>query len=141
MAQDGEIRGGRYDQKDALCLDGARLTPVGSSGGVVEYRTFPDTFVKVLAYPSTVVENPASTWKVFNRSGLILEYDGTSDARVMGRSGVIRSWLVQRVSDRSENTIEYEYLNFTAGGAPTPRGDRPSATTGSSRRARRGGAW
>jgi len=78
---------------------------VGSSGGVVEYRTFPDSFVKVLAYPSKVLENPADTLKVFNRSGLILEYGGTPDARVLGRSGVIRSWLVQRVSDRSENTI------------------------------------
>jgi hypothetical protein len=72
VAQDGEIRSVRYDQRDALCLDGARLMPVGSSGGVVEYRTFPETFVKVLAYPSTVVENPADTFKVFNRSGLIL---------------------------------------------------------------------
>ena len=114
MAQDGEIRSVRYDQKDALCLDGARLVPVGSSNGVVEYRTFPDTFVKVLAYPSTVPDNPADTLKVFNRSGLVLEYGTQPDARVLGRSGVIRSWLVQRVSDRSENTIAYEYLNFTA---------------------------
>jgi RHS repeat-associated protein len=114
VAQDGEIRSVRYDQQDALCLDGARLMPVGNSGGVVEYRTFPDTFVKVLAYPSLLPENPADTFKVFNRSGLILEYGGTTDARVMGRNGVIRSWLVQRASDRSANTIEYEYLNFTA---------------------------
>ncbi len=55
MAQDGEIRSVRGDQKDSLCLDGARLVPVGSSNGVVQYRTFPETFVKVLAYPSTVV--------------------------------------------------------------------------------------
>jgi len=119
VAQDGEIRSVRYDQQDALCLDGARLIQVGSSNGVVEYRTFPDTFVKVLATPSKVPGNPADTLKVFNRAGLILEYGGTNDARVMGRNGVVRSWLVQRVSDRSENTIDYEYLNFTAGGAHT----------------------
>jgi RHS repeat-associated protein len=119
MAQDGEIRSVRYDQHDALCLDGARLMPVDSSNGVVEYRTFPDTFVKVLAYPSTVPENPADTLKVFNRSGLVLEYGSEASARVMGRNGVIRSWLVQRVSDRSENTIEYAYLNFTAADAHT----------------------
>ncbi|MEO5730154.1 MAG: SpvB/TcaC N-terminal domain-containing protein, partial [Byssovorax sp.] len=119
MAQDGQVRGVRYDEKDALCLDGARLLPVGNSDGVVEYRTFPDTFVKVVAFPSKVLENPAETLKVFTRSGLILEYGGTPDARVMGRSGVIRSWLVQRVSDRSENTIGYEYLNFTAADAHT----------------------
>ncbi|MEO5725627.1 MAG: SpvB/TcaC N-terminal domain-containing protein, partial [Byssovorax sp.] len=113
MAQDGQVRGVRYDDQDALCLDGARLVPVGSSNGVVEYRTLPDTFVKVLASPSKVPGNPADTIKVFTRSGLVLEYGGTPDARVMGRSGVIRSWLVQRVSDRSENTIAYEYLNFT----------------------------
>ncbi|MEO7592086.1 MAG: SpvB/TcaC N-terminal domain-containing protein, partial [Byssovorax sp.] len=120
MAQDGQIRSVRYDQHDALCLDGARLMPVGISGdGVVEYRTFPDTFVKVVAFPSKVLENPADSLKVFTRSGLILEYGGTPDARVMGRNGVIRSWLVQRVSDRSENTIGYEYLNFTAADAHT----------------------
>jgi RHS repeat-associated protein len=114
MAQDGEIRGVRYDQHDALCLDGVRLVQVGSSDGVVEYRTFPDTFVKVLASPSKVAENPAETLKVFTRSGLILEYGGTRDAVTTGRKGVIRSWLVQRSSDRSENTLSYEYLNLTA---------------------------
>jgi hypothetical protein len=119
MAQDGQVRSVRYDEIDALCLDGARLVPVGSSNGVVEYRTFPDTFVKVLASPSKVPGNPADTLKVFTRSGLILEYGGATDARVMGRNAVIRSWLVKRVSDRSENTIDYEYLNFTANDAHT----------------------
>ena len=73
MAQDNQIRSVRYDQHDALCLDGARLVPVGSSSdGVLEYRTFPDTFVKVLASPSKVPQNPAETLKVFTRSGLII---------------------------------------------------------------------
>ncbi|MEP7126454.1 MAG: SpvB/TcaC N-terminal domain-containing protein, partial [Byssovorax sp.] len=115
VAQDSQLRSVRYDQDDALCLDGARLVQVGSSNGVVEYRTFPDSFVKVLAYPSKVAENPAETLKVFARSGLILEYGSSPDSKVMGRSGVIRSWLVNRVSDRSENTIDYEYLNISAG--------------------------
>jgi hypothetical protein len=115
IAHDGQIRGVRYDQGDGLCLDGARLVPVGTSGGAVEYRTFPDTFVKVLAYPSKVADNPADKLTVFARSGLILEYGNSPDSKVMGRTGVIRSWLVQRVSDRSENTIDYEYLNLTAG--------------------------
>jgi RHS repeat-associated protein len=115
IAQDGQIRGVRYDQLDGLCLDGARLIPVGSSNGIVEYRTFPDTFVKVFALPSKVAANPAETLKVFARSGLILEYGTSPDSKVMARSGVIRSWLVKRVSDRSENTIDYEYLNLTTG--------------------------
>ena len=119
MAQDGEIRSVRYDQHDALCLDGARLVPVGSSDGVIEYRTFPDTFVKVLASPGKIQENPAETLKVFTRSGLILEYGGVPDAVMMGRNGVIRSWLVRHVSDRSENTIAYEYWNRTGDGAHT----------------------
>ncbi|MEP7126921.1 MAG: FG-GAP-like repeat-containing protein, partial [Byssovorax sp.] len=114
-AQDNQLRSVRYDQGDALCLDGARLVQVGSSNGVVEYRTFPDTFVKVLAYPSTIAANPADTLKVFARSGLILEYGASPDSKVMGRSGVVRSWLVNRVRDRSENTIDYEYLNLSAG--------------------------
>ena len=77
----GCFPGGGYDpglvcglQHHGLCLDGARLLPIGTSNGVVEYRTLPDTFVKVLAPPSKISETPADTWKVFTRSGLILEY-------------------------------------------------------------------
>ena len=36
LAQDGEIRGVRYDAEDKLCLDGKRLIPVGQSPGIIE---------------------------------------------------------------------------------------------------------
>ncbi|KYG01643.1 hypothetical protein BE21_56380 [Sorangium cellulosum] len=50
LAQDGEIRGVRYDGDDALCLDGQRLVPVRERPGTIEYRMFPDTFVKVVGH-------------------------------------------------------------------------------------------
>ncbi|WP_437303482.1 SpvB/TcaC N-terminal domain-containing protein [Sorangium sp. So ce388] len=48
LAQDGEIRGVAYDGDDGLCLDGKRLVAVGRAPGTIEYRTFPDTMVKVV---------------------------------------------------------------------------------------------
>src|SRR6185503_1363170 len=50
LAQDGEIRGVRYDASDKLCLDGKRLIPVGQAPGTLEYRTLPDTLVKVIGH-------------------------------------------------------------------------------------------
>ena len=114
MAHDRRIRAVRNDAEDGLCLDGARLVAVGQSEGATEYRTFPDSFAKVLAYPSKVTANPADTWKVFTRSGMILEYGGSADAAVMGRGGAIRSWLLRRAADRSGNAIDYGYTNTTA---------------------------
>ena len=109
MAQDGTIRGVRYDEKDAFCLDGKRLVQVGEKSGVIEYRTFPDTFTKVLAYSGKDPSHGPDTWKAFNRSGIQLDYGGSADTTPFGRRGVIRSWLVKRASDRNENTIDYEY--------------------------------
>ncbi len=119
VAQDGRIRAVRDDAEDALCLDGARLVAVGKSGDATEYRTFPDTFTKVLAKPGDLQANPAASFQVFTRSGRILDYGGAPDARVLGRSGVIRSWLLRRASDRSGNTIDYDYTHVTAGDGHT----------------------
>ncbi len=109
MAQDQHIRGVRYDTNDALCLDGKRLVAVGEDNGVIEYRTFPDTFTKVLSFPGSNPAKGPATFKAFMRSGLILDYGGSVDTMPLGRKGVIRSWLVKRASDRNENTIDYKY--------------------------------
>ncbi|XXZ24107.1 hypothetical protein WME92_10555 [Sorangium sp. So ce307] len=50
IAQDGEIRRVRYDGHDKLGLDGQRLVPVGQRPGIIEYRRFPETFVKVVGH-------------------------------------------------------------------------------------------
>src|SRR5215813_8167690 len=81
LAQDGEIRGVRYDAADKLCLDGKRLTPVGQASGIIEYRTSPDTFVKVLGHfpPGSEGKESALLFEALMPSGLVIEY-GNSDS-------------------------------------------------------------
>jgi RHS repeat-associated protein len=119
LAQDGEIRAVRYDDRDHLCLDGARLVFVheetGTDGNTREYRTFPDRFAKVVAhYP------PAAAWdetrgprsfEVFTRAGRILEYGTTDDSRPLAKNGAVASWWVAEEKDRRGNAVAYTYEN------------------------------
>ncbi|HYO60734.1 MAG TPA: SpvB/TcaC N-terminal domain-containing protein, partial [Actinomycetota bacterium] len=123
IAQDGVIEPVRDRPDDALCLDGKRLIPVDpSSPQPVEFRTFPDTFVKVIADYAKgggwdATRGPRSL-RVFTKAGLIVDY-GTadslpeiaSDGLVFAKGGVVRSWQMVRVSDRSGNVIAYSYRN------------------------------
>ncbi|MDI1447300.1 RHS repeat-associated core domain-containing protein [Polyangium sp. 6x1] len=86
VAQDGEIRGVRYDDGDALCLDGLRLVEVSED----EFRTFPDTFVKVV--------REGAKFRAFTKEGLILTY---------GALG--RAFWITRAEDRSRNFVAYAY--------------------------------
>jgi len=52
LADDAEIRAVQDDAADKLCLDGKRLIKEGIAPGTVEYRTFPDTLVKVVGHVS-----------------------------------------------------------------------------------------
>ncbi|MDC0747778.1 FG-GAP-like repeat-containing protein [Polyangium mundeleinium] len=120
VAQDGAIRPVMYDTDDALCLDGRRLVLVGQSAGVHEFRTLPDSFVKVLAYfPSGWDETLGpQTFRVFTKEGLTLEYGGTAEnGRAVIPDGTVRAWWMTKTTDRSGNFIEYEYLprNESAG--------------------------
>jgi YD repeat-containing protein len=120
LAQDGRVRGVRYDEDDKLCLDGLRLVPIGSHedarlGHVEEYRTFPDTFQRVLAfYPKgwSNAKGPKS-FEVYTKTGRILEYGGEKSGRVLGKGGVVRAWWVTRDADRRDNAVLYTYTNDT----------------------------
>ncbi|KYG00646.1 hypothetical protein BE21_57205 [Sorangium cellulosum] len=110
IAQDGEIRAIHYDQDDALCLDGKRLVEVGRAGDLVEYRTFPDTFTKVIAsYEGWDWEKGPMYLRAYTRSGRIIEYGNEPSGRVMAKLGVVRAWWVTRVSDRYGNTMDTRY--------------------------------
>jgi len=124
VAQDGEIVPVRDDADDALCLDGKRLVPldVPIDPDPVhpyqsrEYRTLPDTFSRIVAGFGEDAGWDASrgprSLQVFTKSGLILEYGSTADGQVLAQHGVVRSWLLTRVRDRSDNSIEYSYRNI-----------------------------
>ncbi|XXY17780.1 RHS repeat-associated core domain-containing protein [Sorangium sp. So ce216] len=110
IAQDGEIRAVHYDQDDALCLDGKRLIEVGRAGDLVEYRTFPDTFTKVIAsHEDWDREKGPMYLRAYTKSGRIIEYGNEPSGRVMGKHGVVRAWWVTRVSDRYGNTMDTRY--------------------------------
>ncbi|AGP42258.1 SpvB/TcaC N-terminal domain-containing protein [Sorangium cellulosum] len=116
LAQDGENRAVRYDEGDALCLDGKRLVEVGGGGEVVEYRTVPDTFARVIASYEGGWDRARGPkrLRVFTRAGRILEYGGAPSGQVLAKGGVIRAWWVTRVSDWSGNTIDFNYQNETS---------------------------
>ncbi|HSN97431.1 MAG TPA: SpvB/TcaC N-terminal domain-containing protein, partial [Candidatus Nanopelagicales bacterium] len=119
IAQDDTIAPVRDDEHDALCMDGKRLVPVGHDpsqpGQPVEYRTFPDTSTRVVAdFTENAGWDPSRGPKfleAFTRSGLILEYGSLSKGRVLARQGVVRSWLLTRIRDRSGNRLDIFYRN------------------------------
>ena len=113
MAQDQVIRAVRDDEDDAFCLDGKRLISTGGPPEAREYRTFPDTFTRVVAQAPggwDFKKGPQS-FRAFTRAGLVLDYGASPSGQVLAKKGVIHAWWVTQAADRSENTIAYSYVN------------------------------
>ncbi|MBK8252064.1 MAG: VCBS repeat-containing protein [Polyangiaceae bacterium] len=107
IAQDGEIRAVRYDSQDKLCLDGQPLVQVAEETGQVEYRTLPDTFVKVVGYaPSAGIPQ---WFEVFAPNGVITEYGRTAATRPRGPNNSTRAWLAAKTHDGRGNALTYGY--------------------------------
>ncbi|XXT16045.1 RHS repeat-associated core domain-containing protein [Sorangium sp. So ce429] len=111
LAQDGEIRGVRYDRDDKLCLDGQRLVPVGQGSGTIEYRTFPDTFVKVVGHypPGDGAPAEALFFEAYLPTGRVVEYGRTGGSKPLARGGVPRAWLANETRDGRGNAMTYAY--------------------------------
>ncbi|WP_437485325.1 RHS repeat-associated core domain-containing protein [Sorangium sp. So ce1014] len=111
LAQDGEIRGVRYDRDDQLCLDGQRLVPVGEGPGTIEYRTFPETFVKVVGHYSPEGGAPAEAlfFEAYLPNGRVVEYGRTEGSKPLARGGVPRAWLAEKVRDGRGNAMTTTY--------------------------------
>ncbi|WP_437674124.1 FG-GAP-like repeat-containing protein [Sorangium sp. So ce131] len=111
-AQDGgEIRAVRFDGDDALCVDDRRLVAVGRAPGTVEYRTFPDTMVRVVGHYAAEGDAPAAALFFEARlpSGLIVEYGSSESSRPLALGGVPRAWLATRARDGRGNAMTYDY--------------------------------
>jgi hypothetical protein len=109
MAQDG-VRGAvSYDTNDRYCLDGQRLIVVSGSYGAdgAEYRTELESFSKIVSYGAG--SGPA-WFKVWTRSGQVMEYGKTEDSRIeaLGMTHV-RVWALNKVSDARSNTLTVTY--------------------------------
>ncbi len=109
IAVDGEIRAVQYDKNDVLCLDGKRLVSVAKNGATTEYRTFPDTQVKV-------VGSYASGFDAFLPSGWVVEYGKAPGARPLALGGLPRAWLASEMRDARGNAMTYGYCFAEAEG-------------------------
>lgn len=132
-AQDGVLGSINYDGNDAFCLDGQRLFAISGKYGAsnTEYRTEMANFSKIVSYDSTTTEIPSGSimlgverspgwFKVWTKSGQILEYGHTVDSsiRVNGRGGhsVPRAWGMNRIQDINGNYLKVTFINDAING-------------------------
>lgn len=122
MAQDG-VRGAvNYDFNDRYCLDGQRLVAVSGAYGAngTIYRTERDQYSKIVSY-GQVGKGPA-WFKVWTKSGQIMEYGNTADARIeaAGRTEV-NFWAQNQVCDTKSNCIVLSYTEDAKNGSFYPQ--------------------
>ena len=122
MAQDN-VRGGvNYDLNDRYCLDGQRLILIaGASYGAdgAEYRTERDSLSKVISYG--VAGNGPAWFKVWTKSGDVLEYGNTADSRIQAQGKTtVRVWALNKVSDRVGNYLTVTYNGDSTNGDYSP---------------------
>jgi len=110
IAQDGETRGIKLDSSDRYCLGKSRLVAVSGSYGVAgtEYRTEKESFSKIIQSGGDC-GGPCG-FTVFTKDRRILEYGVTQNSQdvVPGSTAVLR-WSVNKISDRSGNSIVFNY--------------------------------
>ena len=101
LAQDGEIRGVRYDAADRLCWSGQRLVVTGDQPSLLEFRTFPDTFTRIVGHYAREADKPgnALSFQVFLPSGLVIDLGTHPSSKPLALGGVPRAWLADEVRD------------------------------------------
>jgi len=109
---DGEAHAIAYDDTDAYCLDGQRLLLVNDQGNTKEYRTIPDSHVRVLAVHTAEAAGPVF-FEVDEPSGVRKWYGKSVDARVLARNGYVAGWALSEVTDQNLNGIRYTYESST----------------------------
>src|SRR6266403_1826277 len=133
---DGPVR---FDQNDAVTLDGERLVLVSGSYGVdnSEYRTTRDGFSRIILHDSDAL---GATWfEVFYKDGRVLRFGGVgggdlgsrfegtaqqfdglpgaasspTNQQVQIATAQVRfAWSLQSISDRSGNTLAVHYNRY-----------------------------
>jgi RHS repeat-associated protein len=117
VSQDGIHGSVNFDNNDRYCLQGQRLVAVSGSYGSdgTEYRTAIESFSKVISYGSA--GSGPSYFKVWTKSGQILEFGNSSDSRVLavGKT-TVRTWTVNKASDRKGNYYTVTYTTDASNG-------------------------
>ncbi|MEZ4298906.1 MAG: SpvB/TcaC N-terminal domain-containing protein [Polyangiaceae bacterium] len=121
LPQDGEIESAQYSDADKLCLDGKPLVVVSQTPASVEYRTLPDTFVKVVGHraaggPGVPAGELPAWFEAFGPSGLVTEYGVSAASRPRGPHGTTRAWLAEKTHDGRGNAMTFGYCFAEAEG-------------------------
>lgn len=121
LAEDGAHGGVEYDFNDRFCLNGQRLVSTSGTYGAdsTEYHTELDTFVRVISYGTA--GNGPSYFKVWTRSGQIMEFGNTTDSRILAvGTSTARSWALDKITDVKGNYLTVTYTNDTTNGQYYP---------------------
>jgi hypothetical protein len=121
MVQDGVIGGVNYNANDRYCLDGQRLIAITGTYGAdaAEYRTESESYSRIVSYGSQG-SGPA-WWKVWTKSGQILEYGNTADSRIeaQGKTEVML-WSLNKLADTVGNYLTVSYIEDNPNGQYYP---------------------
>lgn len=119
FAIDGKSDGVNYhDPTDALCIDGNRLIWTSQDGDTDYYVTEQETFARIKSTSKHVGAALTRSFTVYAKDGRILEY-GPLVMLDYPENGLSMDlvWPLSRVSDRSNNFIDYKYRFDTKGSA------------------------
>ncbi len=123
-AIDGVIDGIDFDSNDRFCIDGQRLIQITGAAGQygddgIEYRTELDGFTRVISYGFS--SNGPDYFKVWTKSGQILEYGNTADSRIEAQGKTaIRLWAANKIADKVGNYLTVTYNEDATNGSYTP---------------------
>jgi len=121
VAQDGVLGGVNYDGNDRYCLDGQRLVAISGAYGAdgTEYRTETESHSRIVSYGSQ--GSGPFWWKVWTKSGQIIEYGNTADSRIeaQGKTAVML-WALNRLADTVGNYLTVSYIEDNASGQYYP---------------------
>jgi len=106
MALDHEQRAVFYDAGDLFCIDGQRMVEISRNAQSVEFRTYPDTQVKILGH---VLENGPAYFEAWLPSGDRIDFGKTPETRPMANTGMPRAWLAGERRDARGNAIQYDW--------------------------------
>ncbi|WP_456415524.1 PKD domain-containing protein, partial [Thiolapillus sp.] len=116
LAQDNRVAAVELVRADALCLDGRRMRLVSGAQGEVGsvYRLEIDDYTKIEMLRDA--QSGRAYFKAWSKSGEIMEYGRTADARVDTPTGKVQRWALNRVTDVAQNYFLVRYQKNTGSG-------------------------
>jgi RHS repeat-associated protein len=110
IAQNGEIHGVDYTDRDKFSLGGQQLVAIKGGYGQdqTEYRTYVDSQAKIVSYGEQ--GGGPQYFKVWTKGGQIAEYAKTEDSRIRAQGkDTIAVWALNKIQDTSGNYLQVKY--------------------------------